>query len=91
MVVCFAVARLSILLTVDDFPPIKGVRERIQTRWGRASWQGYLSECPWCISVWIGHLVVLIVWVFEPLPVPALWPWVTSMVTGLLNDLDRDD
>lgn len=84
LLVCGAVCRISRLIAVDEFPPMVGIRERVAGRWGDGSWQAYLSECPWCVSVYVGAAVVgaVCLTVDGGCPAPLLvWP-VTSMFTG---------
>jgi hypothetical protein len=79
------VSRITRLL-IDDQLTI-GFRRWVLEKWGADSWQGYLSTCPWCVSIWIAIPVM---------PATVLWPnqWViaalsipaASMVAGLLLD-----
>lgn len=47
-----ASARMVILITLDDWPPMNWVR----IKWGEITDEGpwyKLVECPWCIAPWI--------------------------------------
>lgn len=57
-----ASARLTRLLTFDDFPPIKFFRDRFDEFMDRGpkrrQW-GLISYCPWCMGFWAALVVVL--------------------------------
>jgi hypothetical protein len=74
--------RLTRLLARDTFPPLAVQRARISGRWGRDSWQAYLSECQWCVGVYVSAAVTGAVWwVADGLPMPALvWAGAASIV-----------
>ena len=85
VLVVLATYRLTRLITADRIT--EPLREWVN---GRSEWAGYLVTCDWCLSIWIGPLVVI----------PAvLWPstMVTvvvaalsaSAVTGLLSLVER--
>lgn len=96
---CLTVYRLTRLLVSDKIT--EPIRNRIiYVAYKRAypapivpaEWQSkrepmlaYFSTCPWCTSVWLGGLVVLVVWLCTGVPYPLLlWP-ATSAVTGFLS------
>lgn len=52
----------------------------------------YLLTCPWCMSVWIGALVVYGFTWFVSVPLPVVAVIVARAVTGLIAvKLDPDD
>lgn len=85
LVATFAVARLTRLIVDDQI--FNRFRRWVLRKWGDESWQSYLITCPWCMSIWLGAVIM---------PPAAIWPnqWViaalavpaASMVTGLLLD-----
>lgn len=85
IVATLTVARLTRFI-IDDQLTI-GFRRWTLQKWGDTSWQSYLITCPWCMSIWIGILIMPVaalwpsIWVIAPLSVPA-----ASMITGLLLD-----
>lgn len=79
--------RLTRLLTTDSFPPIVAGRIRIAHRWGEHSWQAYLSECPWCVSVWIAAALVAVVDATVGVAYPLLAVPALSATTGILDTL----
>lgn len=84
VLVVLTVYRVTRLIVADAFPPIAAARFRVQRRYGPESWQAYLSECPWCVSVYVAALVVLAVDLVVGLPAPFLvWP-AASALTGLI-------
>lgn len=80
--------RLTRLLVVDEFPPIKTQRVRL-AQWGRTGpdhWLTYLSRCPWCAGVWVSGLLTLATWLaVDTLPVPFLQWGAAAAVTGFLS------
>ena len=80
-----AVARITRLLVEDRLTV--AWRQWVVKRFGADSLPSYLVHCPWCMSIWVG--LVLMPWT-------ALYPypWViglyaipaSSMVAGLLLD-----
>lgn len=77
--------RLTRLLTTDSFPPIVAFRSWISDRWGDDSWQAYLSECPWCVSVWIAGALVAVLVATVGCPYPLLAVPALSATTGLIS------
>lgn len=70
----------------DKTIPI-GVRDRIQD--GRRTnlfmrSLAYLWECDWCMSIWVGALVVYAVNYYVGVPLPVLQWLAASAVTGIL-------
>jgi hypothetical protein len=52
----------------------------------------YLLTCPWCMSIWIGALVVYGFTWFVSVPLPVVAVIVARAVTGLIAvNLDPDD
>jgi hypothetical protein len=49
----FAAARLTRLVTTDDFPPVKAARELAVGTFGQGSALADLIECGWCAGFWI--------------------------------------
>jgi hypothetical protein len=62
-----AVYRLAHLLTLDSFPPVKRVREKVRARWPKSPWSE-VAVCAWCVSPWVAVAVVA-----ARLAVPAWW------------------
>jgi hypothetical protein len=84
VLVCLAVYRVTRLITVDEFPPVKLLRDMVQAKFGEDSAVGYLVECPWCASVYVGAVIVGLTVLSAELPVPALvWP-TSSVISGWL-------
>lgn len=81
---CYRVTRL---LTTDSFPPLLRFRHWVAYRWGSASWQAYLSECPWCVSVWIAAMLVAVLVATVGCPYPLLVVPALSATTGILDTL----
>lgn len=48
-----ASARLTRLVTIDEFPPIVGVKARLSRRYGPMHWTSDLLDCPWCFAPWV--------------------------------------
>jgi hypothetical protein len=83
--ICLASFRLTRLIARDAFPPLAVQRARVAARWGDHSWQAYLSECQWCVGVYVSGLVTLAAWLLvDLLPVPLLVWAAAAAVTGVL-------
>lgn len=83
-----ATYRLTRLVVEDAFPPMRYQRERVIERYGEESWQGYLVQCPWCVSIYTGGAVVLATCISTSVPLPV-WIWLTaSVVSGFLAKVD---
>lgn len=84
-----ATFRLVRLVGVDDFPPVKHVRDRLVKRFGENHLIVEAASCPWCASWYLGASVVAVAhrwpWVRTALLVPAL-----SAAAGLLSGLDGE-
>ena len=52
----------------------------------------YLGTCPWCMSVWVGALLVYVFTLYTSVPLPvAAWA-VAAAATGLISkNLDPDE
>lgn len=82
-----AVYRITRFVVADAFPPMAHFRDWVAGRFGEESSIAYLVECPWCMSVWLGGLVVLASTLLldRGLPAPLLvWP-TASGVAGLAH------
>lgn len=90
----FSVTRLVIK---DEFPPIRWPRDRmldLAERHDNAFTRSYvyLWTCPWCMSVWVGSLVVWAFTFFVSVPLPVVAVIVARAVTGLIaQNLDADE
>lgn len=93
ILVILAIHRLTRLAVADEIPIVKVPRDAA-VNWldpldGRpAPWGGfgksvaYLLGCPWCMSVWVGAVVVWGTVLVHGLPVPWLVWAAASSVTG---------
>lgn len=52
-----SVARLSRLLVIDKFPPIKHFRDKYEERTDGTGWQ-WLALCAFCMAPWVALLVM---------------------------------
>lgn len=83
-----AIYRLTRLVTRDAFPPVAAIRTRISKRFGEDSWQSYLAECPWCMSVWIAAAATALACRYVNIPAPWLTWLAASAITGLVSSLE---
>lgn len=83
--VFLTVYRLTRLVTADAFPPIAAARDAVEHRWGTDSWQNYLANCPWCVSVYVAAAVVAATAWTVWLPYPLLMIPAASAVTGIID------
>jgi sterol desaturase/sphingolipid hydroxylase (fatty acid hydroxylase superfamily) len=70
-------ARLTRLITIDKFPPIKWARDKFENATDGSNWQ-LLTMCGYCMSVWTTIGVVL--WGYL-----ALWDntwWLINSILG---------
>lgn len=89
LLLVLAVHRITHFLTQDAFPPIADLRAMIVDRWGVNSWQAYLSECSWCVGVYVAAAVVgTAVAVGISVPLPFALALAASSLTGLLSAID---
>lgn len=79
------VFRLTHLVTDDLFPPVAAVRDAVARRFGAGSAITYLIRCQWCVSVYVGAVVVWIVDAHYGLPAPLMVWAAASAVTGYLS------
>lgn len=77
-----ATYRLTKLLQQDDLPPLPKLRRVLFVRYG-ARPVGQLLDCPWCLSVWVGALVVLARRVYPRVWDPVAAVLAASAVTGI--------
>lgn len=100
LLVFAAVHRLTRLAIMDEIPMVKTPRDWAVNHldpipgtgrkpvWGRPGKSlAYLLGCPWCMSVWVGGVVVwLTVWLHPAgLPVPWLVWAASSSVSGVVT------
>lgn len=69
-------ARLTRLVTVDTFPPVKAVRDWFEEKTDGSGWQT-LTMCGYCFSFWATLLVVLTGWASD-------WHTAWWLVNGVL-------
>lgn len=53
-----ATFRIVRLIGVDDFPPVKAIRDRLIKRFGEDHLIVEAASCPWCLSIHVGAVVV---------------------------------
>lgn len=96
-----AIWRVTRLLVVDEFPPVKAVRRWVVgtfadvdgagvlvrgRQWGGFGFAvAYVWTCSWCMSVWAGAVVVGLADVWLSVPVPWLVVAAGSGLTGVLS------
>lgn len=83
--VCLSVYRVTRFIVADAFPLMANARDAVANRFGPDSWQAYLVECPWCVSIYVGAAAVALAQVAGvdfPVPV-AVW-LTSSAVAGLI-------
>lgn len=68
LVTILSAARITRLLVVDEFPPIKAVRDRYEDRTDGSGWQA-ISYCAYCMAPWVTTALVL-------------WGWLTDFATA---------
>lgn len=92
-----AAYRLTRLLVVDEFPPVKALRDRITDRHEDDA-LGYLVNCPFCVSVYASGIVVGVTWlVLELVEGPGLslpvltWVAVAGAVAMIYELLPDDE
>lgn len=98
--VALATYRLTVLVTRDEFPPVRWARVRLagdeEMGVRRASWSpewlADLVTCCWCASVWVAGGVVAAVEVFTAagvmLPLLA-WPAAAGVAAYAIERQDR--
>jgi hypothetical protein len=93
--------RLTRLLVVDEFPPLRLLRERIIDTFGYVNENGeltrgrrlgglgwsiaYLWTCPWCMSVWVGAGLVWLQNWLYPGSVPLSRAWLVVAAGSLAS------
>jgi uncharacterized protein DUF1360 len=94
LLVVVATHRLTRLAVADEIPLVKVPRDAAvnwldpTTPGARAPWGGfgrsvaYLLGCPWCMSIWVGGVLVWLTAVMVGLPAPWLVWLAASSVTG---------
>jgi hypothetical protein len=107
-----AIWRVTRLLIIDEFPPVKATREWFVSTFGVGDEQGnlvggigprwirwltyslaYLWTCPWCMSVWVGAVLVVLA-EGKGLRLDVPFPWLVvaagSLVTGLGSQVESE-
>lgn len=102
LLVFLAVHRLTRLAIADEIPVVKLPRDWIVNRldpdvpgvrpaWGRFGRSvAYLLGCPWCMSMYMGGLVVWLTAWLVGLPAPWLVWLAASSVTGLIASVESE-
>lgn len=92
VLVCLATFRLTRLVVADEFPPTAALRDWVDRRWGEESAQAYLAHCPWCVSVYLGGVIVLLTdhFIDGGLIAPFLVWGTASAVTGLIASVEPE-
>lgn len=89
VLVCLSTYRFTRLIVRDLFPPMEVFREWVLRKCGVSHWLSYLVTCYWCVSLYVGAVIVVLAWWFYGLPYPLLvWP-VSSAVTGLISQREK--
>jgi hypothetical protein len=57
-VTVMSAARITRLLTFDEFPPMKWIRDRYDDLTGESDWN-LLFHCPYCMGFWVALGVIL--------------------------------
>ena len=85
VVVCGATFRITRFVTHDKLT--LPARAWVSARWqhGRWSWIPYFVHCTWCVSVWAGGGVVLVVDRFATVPLPWAVILTASAFTGIVE------
>ncbi len=99
-----AIWRITRLLLLDTFPPVKAIREWFLSVFARSDEQGniiggkrwgmlgyslaYVWTCAWCMSVWVG----LGVWALADWRLSVPYPWLIvaagSLISGLASQVE---
>jgi hypothetical protein len=85
VVLALACYRLTRLVLEDEI--VAPLRERIWRRYSPTSGNniGYLITCPWCTSIWVGSLLVVM---YKIAPEPAFYvscAFALSAIAGLID------
>lgn len=104
LLLCLTTYRVTRLVASDAFPPVAAARRRLTRGRPAGHWLRYaLGDdshfgCPWCVSVWVGGALVLVLALYVALTLhQSWWPWpvwlliwgATSAVTGTLADREK--
>lgn len=89
VLLCLATFRAQRIVTTDEWPPSQWLRRYIDKRMGPHSSWAELVHCPWCMSVWLGAVIVAVTdrW-FYAIPLPVLVYGAVLAVVGLLASFD---
>lgn len=85
ILIYLTVYRITRLVIHDSFPPVAIVRDFFLDRTYEGHWLDYLLGCYWCVSVYVGGLVVLATDLVVDVPYPWL-VWISSSaITGAIS------
>lgn len=91
-VYALATMRLTGLITLDEISrPIRDAVTVATDQRPRWRWAGYLAQCPWCVSVWVGAGVAAAAWAWHGHAALG-WPIMAlafAQVTGMLSGIGR--
>lgn len=71
-------ARITRLITWDDFPPSMWVRDMWDRITNENKW-ALLFHCPWCMGFWVTAAVALSGWYSDF----HFWWWMVNVIFGL--------
>lgn len=91
-ILVMSAGRITRLLNVDKFPPIRWVRERFENATDGSDWQ-LLTICVYCMSFWV--VLALGAWGYLTDWQEAWWVinglFAASYATGILVALDKGE
>jgi hypothetical protein len=106
LLVVVAIWRVTRLLVVDEFPPVRAVRMWVISTFAAVDaggglvrgrqWGGfglavaYVWTCSWCMSIWVGAGLVGLVSVWVSVPVPWLVVAAGSCVAGVMSWVEQE-
>lgn len=90
VLVWLTIYRVTRLVVDDAWPPSVALRGRVFDRFGQDSTIGYLFSCSWCMSLWLGAVIVVgaDLTVRHGITAPVLVWASASAVAGYLSTLE---
>ena len=83
------VPRDALIRFLDPTPQQRSADPSAKGHWGNTGRAfAYLLECPWCMSMYIGGVVVFVTALFVSVPAPFLVWIAASSITGLIGNVE---